>query len=275
VGIAEAHALTFAAGLAAAGMKPYAAVYSTFLQRSYDSILHDIALQNLPVRILIDRAALSSGDGATHHGIFDVSFLSAIPNVCLFAPISFASFDRILEVSRDTTVPLAIRYPNAPEDPEILHAFFEKGPADALVHANFDDPDRNIAVIVTYGKVVTEALAAAEKLTAQGFPCGVVLMELLKPYDASAAEVASRLPYHAAAVLFMEEGIQNGGAGMLTFEALRRGHADLMKNKETAILAIDDDFVIPTQNESIYRTARLTASDALRTLVHLLAKLKK
>ncbi|MBQ9429592.1 MAG: 1-deoxy-D-xylulose-5-phosphate synthase, partial [Clostridia bacterium] len=204
VGIAEAHALTFAAGLAAAGMKPYAAVYSTFLQRSYDSILHDIALQNLPVRILIDRAALSSGDGATHHGIFDVSFLSAIPNVCLFAPMSFSSFDRIMEVSRDTAVPLAIRYPNAPENPEILHAFFEKGPADALVHADFDDPEQNIAVIVTYGKVVTEALAAAKKLTAQGFPCGVILMELLKPYDASAAEVAARLPRHAAAVLFME-----------------------------------------------------------------------
>lgn len=274
VGIAEAHALTFAAGLAAAGMKPYVAIYSTFLQRGYDSILHDIALQKLPVRILVDRAALSSADGATHHGIFDVSFLSAIPNLYLFAPMSFASLDRILDASRDTALPMAIRYPNARENPEILHAFFENGAPDALIHADFTDKEQNIAVIVTYGKLAAEALTTAKKLTAQGFPCGVILMELLKPYDTSAAEVAAHLPGHAAAILFMEEGIRNGGAGMLTFDALRRTHADLMKNKVTDILAIDDNFVIPTQNENIYRTAHIGANDALRALIHLLAKLK-
>lgn len=275
VGIAEEHALTFAAGLAAAGMKPYAAIYSTFLQRSYDNILHDIALQKLPVRIIVDRAALASGDGPTHHGIFDVAFLSSIPNLCLFAPATFASLDRFLAASLHTAMPIAIRYPNMQDDPRITDTFFGDGDTDTVAHTDFADKDANKAIIVTYGRIVTEAMAAAEKLRAQGIPTGIILLETLKPYTVPAARIAELLPESPAAVLFLEEGIKNGGAGMLTLETLREKHAKVMENKRTALLAIDDNFVIPTQEESIFRTARISANDILRTMVHLLATLPK
>lgn len=273
VGIAEPHALTFGAGLAAAGMKPYVAIYSTFLQRGYDSILHDIALQKLPVRILVDRASLAAGDGATHHGIFDVSFLSAIPNLCIFAPATFASLDRFLHASASAAMPVAIRYPNMTENARILDAFFANDTRETVARADFDDPAANRAVIITYGRIATEALDAAEKLRARGTPCGVVLLETLKPYEAVADRVARLLPADAAAIVFLEEGIRNGGAGMLTFDMLRRRHEALMANKKTEIVAIDDNFVIPSQNESIWRTAGITSNDVLRKMVHLLAHL--
>ena len=275
VGIAEEHAVTFAAGLAAAGMKPYVAIYSTFLQRSYDSILHDVALQKLPVRFLVDRAALASGDGATHHGIFDVSFLSGVPNLCLFAPATFASLDRFLEASLHTSLPMAIRYPNAKDDEEIINTFFKDGDTDTVAHTNFDNPDENKALIITYGKLVKEAIKAAEKLSAQGIKTGVILLETLKPYSVPAARIASLLPKTPAAVLFMEEGIKNGGAGMLTFDKLYEKHGGIMSNKATDVLAIDDSFVERTQDENVYRTAKISANDALRAMVHLLAKLPK
>lgn len=274
VGIAEEHAVTFAAGLAAAGMKPYAAIYSTFLQRSYDSIVHDVALQKLPVRLIIDRASLADGDGPTHHGIMDVSFLSAIPNMCIFAPATFASLDRFLAASLEANMPLAIRYPNMKDDAEINETFFKDGDTDTVAHKNFDDIESNRVVIVTYGKIVKEAMTAAEKLKKQGVECGIILLETLKPYDIVADRVAKWLPNAPAAVIFLEEGIKNGGAGMLTFEKLHERHAPQMANKNTKILAIDDSFAVRTQDEPIYRTAKIGANDILRAAVHLVATLK-
>lgn len=275
VGIAEEHAVTFAAGLAAAGMKPYVAIYSTFLQRSYDSILHDVALQRLPVRFIVDRAALATGDGPTHHGIFDVSFLSGVPELCLFAPATFASLDRFLEASLHTSLPIAIRYPNAKDDVEIINTFFKNGDTDTVLHADFADKEANKAVIITYGRIVKEAMTAATKLRAQGIETGIILLETLKPYSVPAAKIASLLPSGPCAVLFMEEGIKNGGAGMLTFDALYEKHSAIMQNKAVKVLAIEDSFVKRTQDESVYRTAKIGANDALRAMVHLLAKLPK
>ena len=275
VGIAEEHAVTFAAGLAAAGMKPYVAIYSTFLQRSYDNILHDVALQKLPVRFLVDRAALAGGDGPTHHGIFDVAYLSTVPNLCLFAPASFASLDRFLAASLKANMPMAIRYPNTGENEQVLAAFFGDGTTETVAHADFTDPSANKAIIVTYGRIVTEAMVAAEKLRARGVPTGVILLETLKPYALPADRIAKLLPSTPAAILFLEEGIRNGGAGMLTLDTLTARHGALMQNKKTAVLAIDDHFAIPTQEEPLYRTAKISANDALRALVHLLAGLPK
>ena len=275
VGIAEEHAITFAAGLAAAGMKPYAAIYSTFLQRSYDSIIHDVALQKLPVRMIVDRASLASGDGPTHHGIFDVAFLSSIPNICLFAPATFASLDRFLEASTHASLPVAIRYPNAGDDEAITERFFKNGDTDTISHTDFTDKDENRAVIVTYGRVVGEAVTAAEKLKKQGFKTGIILLETLKPYSVSAERVASLLPSGPAAVLFLEEGIKNGGAGMLLCDKLMQKHEAVMADKKTSILAIDDNFVQRTQEESVFRTAKISANDILRAMVHLLASLPK
>ncbi len=273
VGIAEEHAITFAAGLAAAGMKPYAAIYSTFLQRSYDSIIHDVALQKLPVCMIIDRASLADGDGPTHHGIMDVSFLSAIPNICLFAPATFESLDRFLVASTKAELPMAIRYPNMKDNGEIKEIFFKNGDTDTVAHRDFDDKESNRVVIITYGRIVTEALAAANKLRAQGIECGIILLETLKPYSVPAERIAKWLPSGPCAVIFLEEGIKNGGAGMITFDTLNSRYAKIMKNKNTQVLAIDDNFAIRTQDESLYRTAKISANDILRSAVHLLATL--
>lgn len=273
VGIAEEHAITFAAGLAAAGMKPYAAIYSTFLQRSYDSIIHDVALQNLPVRMIVDRASLASGDGPTHHGIFDVAFLSSIPNLCLFAPATLASLDRFLDASLHTNMPIAIRYPNMGDDERIIDTFFKDDDTDTVAHTDFGDPEKNKAVIITYGRIVTEAMAAADKLRSQGIQTGVILLETLKPYSVSAERIAKLLPSGPCAVLFLEEGMRYGGAGMLTFDKLSSKYEKLMKNKRTDIVAIDDNFVVRTQEESVFRTAKISANDVLRTMVHLIATL--
>ena len=275
VGIAEEHAITFAAGLAAAGMKPYAAIYSTFLQRSYDSIIHDVALQKLPVRMIIDRASLADGDGPTHHGIMDVSFLSAIPNICIFAPATFASLDRFLEASVRSNLPLAIRYPNMKEDGDIVNTFFKNGDTDTVAHKDFDDKEKNRVVIITYGRIVKEALAAAEKLRATKIECGIILLETLKPYSVSVSRIAEWLPSGQCAVIFLEEGIKNGGAGMIALDMLKEKHGELVSNKNMQVLAIDDNFAIRTQDESVYRTAKISANDILRTAVHLVAALPK
>ena len=124
VGIAEEHALTFAAGLAADGMKPYFAVYSTFLQRGYDNLVHDIALQNLPVRVCVDRAGIAKSDGATHHGIFDVSFVSHIPNFSIYAPATTATLREALRQTSDIISPVLIRYSKCGDNPKIINKFY-------------------------------------------------------------------------------------------------------------------------------------------------------
>jgi 1-deoxy-D-xylulose-5-phosphate synthase len=242
VGIAEEHATTFAAGLAAAGMKPYLAVYSTFLQRAYDNLLHDVALQGLPVRVLVDRAGLATGDGPTHHGIFDVAFLSHIPGLTLMAPATRASLSAMLRDSLIAEGPLAIRYENRADDPAILAAFYPD-PDDVAygVRADFSDPaDVADGVIISYGAVTAEALAAAEALRARGKRVGVLLLEMLSPYEKTAEAV---LPYLAGAsrILFLEEGIRDGGAGMLLGDRLRA--MGMLLPYE--VLAIDGHFATP------------------------------
>ena len=189
VGIAEEHAMTYSAGLAAGGLVPYVTVYSTFLQRAYDNLLHDVALQGLPVRIMIDRAGLAKSDGPTHHGIFDVAFLSHIPGVRLYAPVTFGSLASVLEKTKDDPGPVAIRYPNSAEDSAVVSTFFSDGVYGApFVRSDgIKDP---AVVLVTYGGIVSEVLKAKKRLAEKGIQVSVILLEELKPYDASARELA-------------------------------------------------------------------------------------
>ena len=245
VGIAEGHALTFCAGLSAAGFKPYTAIYSTFLQRGYDSIVHDIALQKLPVCILVDRAGLSLGDGATHHGIFDVPFLSHIPEMEIFSPATYEALDKALEYSAVSKSPVAIRYPNASESLKVTSAFYgENSFGGEWFRADFLPSDVPSRIFITYGTVCERVLLAAE--LAEKECCekiGVILIERLKPYESIAKEI---LPYIKAAdsVVFVEEGIKNGGAGMLLASALSK----ITRNgyfSNYQIAAIDDNFASP------------------------------
>lgn len=259
VGIAEEHALTFAAGLAANGFRPVAAIYSTFLQRGYDQILHDIALQRLPVLLCIDRAGLSQGDGATHHGIFDVAFLSSIPHMTIYTPATFDTLDAAFQAALSASGPSAIRYPNRCEDERVKQYFYPQGtPSTPGVRANFAATQPVDAVVICHGAMVSEALTAAETAAGQDIHLGILLCEYIKPYDRLAAEVAAALP-PAVPLLFVEEEIRAGGFGMLLSDALGRLPERPLDGRETELLAVDDSFVIQTRPEPIRRTAGVDA----------------
>ena len=268
VGIAEPHAVTFAAGLAAGGYRPVVAIYSSFLQRVYDNIIHDVALQNLPVVFCIDRAGLNSADGATHHGIFDIAFLSQIPNVSIYTPVTNEALRSVMDEALQSATPAAIRYPNGCEDAAIVQAFYSQSAnVFGRVRADYaeDEAQALDAVIVTHGRIVTEAIKAKEVLNEQGKNVGILLLEQIKPYAKIATEVARLLPEQASRVLFLEEEIRTGGMGMNLSSALS-GH-EVMKNKTVTIKALGDHFAIQTQNEPIWKSFGLDCDSIVRDIL--------
>ncbi len=172
VGIAEGHAVTMAAGLAKQGMRPVVAIYSTFLQRAYDQIIHDVALQRLPVVFAIDRAGLVGEDGETHHGVFDAEFISSIPNMRLYCPASFAELSAMLAEALAMNAPAAIRYPRGGEG-----EYAGCGLAPAALREGGD------ATIVTHGFIANEAVKASDLLKNSGIGCSVIKLDRLKPFD--------------------------------------------------------------------------------------------
>ena len=260
VGIAEEHALTFSAGLAANGYHPVVPIYSTFLQRGYDNIVHDIALQRLPVTICIDRAGLSTADGATHHGCFDVSFLSAIPGMRIFTPITFATLASALRSALLYDGPSAIRYPNGYEDKEILGRFYRSGeliPDVPAVRADFSSEDAPDTVIVTHGRIVKEAMRASALLKEKGRRVGILLCEYIKPYDMLSGEVLALLPGSVRTLVYLEEEVRAGGFGVSLSDHIRRdSRGEALRE---IILAPEESFVIPTSPEPLYRTAGVDA----------------
>lgn len=254
VGIAEEHAVTFSAGLAAAGKKPVTAIYSTFLQRSYDQLLHDFALQKLPGVIAVDRAGLAAQDGPTHHGIFDVAFCSQIPDAEIFAPLDFAALDRCLTAALRSDRLSFLRYHSGGElacmeyFPYIDKEAFLRGaiPADAKI------------LLVSYGRLCEELVIAANELKKSGIPCGILALERLKPYEDAAKAIEALLPAGNLPILFAEEGIYAGGAGMLLSDALRglpRGSTCSYQ-----VLAMKESFGIQSVNEPIRHTCGIDAA---------------
>ena len=271
VGIAEEHAVTFAAGLAASGMRPVAAIYSTFLQRAYDNIIHDVALQNLPVVFCIDRAGLNPSDGATHHGLFDVAFLSQIPNLRIYTPITYKALHNAMEEALRAPCACAIRYPNGYEDARVVQAFYQNAsPREIAIrndflHAAEDTPETLDSVIVTHGRIVTEAMQAKEILLELGHRTGILLLEQIKPYGEIAKQLTQYLPKKSCRVLFLEEEIMAGGMGMMLSKALE-GYP-VMQNKTVRVLATDDQFVVQDKNEPIYKTAGVDCESIFKALV--------
>ena len=268
VGIAEEHALTFSAGLAANGYHPVVPIYSTFLQRGYDNIVHDIALQRLPVTICIDRAGLSTADGATHHGCFDVSFLSAIPGMRIYTPITFSALSSALKASLSYEGPSAIRYPNGYEEESILARFYQGGaivPDLPSVRSDFSPTDPIDTVIVTHGKIVREAMIAEERLSEKGVRVGILLCEYISPYRSLAEEILSMLPSSVSTLVYLEEEVRSGGFGVSLSDRIRRDPRGSAMRE--VILAPEDSFVIPTRRESIYKTAGVDADAIVNSLL--------
>jgi 1-deoxy-D-xylulose-5-phosphate synthase len=213
VGIAEQHGVTFAAGLASEGMKPVAAIYSTFLQRAYDQVVHDVCVQNLDVTLAMDRAGLVGADGATHQGMYDIAYLRTLPNIICMAPKDENELQHLLRTAVEYEGPAAIRYPRGagfgvPFDPEIKA--LPVGEAELL-------RDGEDAAIVAYGTLVHAALEAAGELAADGLSVAVLNARFAKPLDARRiCELAGR----TGALLTVEEHAGMGGFGSAVLEAL-------------------------------------------------------
>ena len=257
VGIAEEHAVTFAAGLAANGMKPIFAVYSSFLQRSYDQMIHDVALQSLPVVICVDRAGFNNSDGATHHGIFDVAFTSQIPNFKIYSPITYKSLNIALREAVEGNSPAIIRYPSGSECEEVKKAFYSGIEAENTgIRCDISPKDMPETVIITHGRIVREALLAKKELKAQGINAAIILCEYIAPYDALAREIADFWKTNSPKnVVFLEEEIKSGGFGMLLSQKM--SDLDMLGGKKHLILAAEDAFVTRRTGESYLEASGL------------------
>ena len=231
VGIAEEHAVTSAAGMAAGGLKPVVAVYSSFLQRGFDQILHDVCIQNLPVVFAVDRAGLVGSDGETHQGIFDLSFLSAIPNMSIFAPKNMWELKAGLEFAVSFGGPFAIRYPRgeAYRGLKEFHAPVEYGRGEMLYE------EKDIALLAV-GSMVSTGEHVREKLKAEGWNCTLANGRFVKPFD---EELVDRLAKNHWLVVTMEENVLQGGYGLMVTRYIHKHypHVKVMN------IAIPDGYV--------------------------------
>ena len=205
VGIAEEHAVTFAAGLAAGGLKPVFAVYSSFLQRAYDQVLHDVCIQDLPVVIAIDRAGLVGSDGETHQGIFDISFLSTIPNMHLMAPKNKWELSDMLKFAVDFEHPIALRYPRgeAYDEYKEFRAPIVFGKSEMIYE------EEDIALLAV-GSMFKTAIQVRRKLKEIGYNCTLVNARFMKPFD---TECLQELAKDHRLVVTLEENVKKGGFG--------------------------------------------------------------
>lgn len=236
VGIAEGHAVTFAAGLATEGLRPVAAIYSTFLQRAFDSVIHDVALQELPVIFAIDRAGFVGNDGATHQGAFDLSYLRSIPNMVVMAPKDENELQHMLKTCVEhTTGPIAVRYPRG----EVVGVTMDPKPTaipigqGELVDA---DGERVDVTLVGIGIAVQHVKEAAALLRASGVTCAIVNARFVKPLDEG---LLAHWAKHSRLLVTVEENAVQGGFGSAVSEALLRNGVAA----DVAMLGIPDRFI--------------------------------
>ncbi|MEI7833878.1 MAG: 1-deoxy-D-xylulose-5-phosphate synthase, partial [bacterium] len=230
VGMAEEHAVTLGAGLAVEGMRPFVAIYSTFLQRGIDQILHDVCLQNLPVTFALDRAGLVGDDGPTHHGVFDLSYLRMMPNMTVMAPATHAELSAMLEYSLQLDGPCAIRYQKGRSQLSEAGDLADiKSGRAAVLRAGAD------LALVAIGSMVSRALLAAELLAEQGISARVINARFVKPLDEVILLAAAETPL----VVTIEENVLSGGFG----SAVREFYAEKKVATPVLSLGIPDEFV--------------------------------
>ena len=232
VGIAEPHAVTFAAGLATQGLRPVVAIYSTFLQRAYDEIVHDVCLQNLPVVFAIDRAGIVGEDGPTHNGLLDLSYLRHIPNIVVMAPKDSFELKVMFELALQHDGPSAIRYPrgNVPSFPHSLYMPFHIGEAEIL-------KDGDEIAIIALGNSVYPAVFAAERLYKDGVSAMVVNARFAKPLDCNLLiSTASRIKK----IITVEDNTLSGGFGSAVLEFLNDAEIPHVKVRR---LGLPDEFI--------------------------------
>lgn len=256
VGIAEQHAVTLAAGLAVGGLKPYVALYSTFLQRAYDQIIHDVCIQNLDVTLCIDRAGLVGDDGETHQGILDLSFLTPIPNLTIMAPKSLEELKYMLYFSESFHGPLAIRYPRGTDD-----AAYNPPPMKEFTPGRFEVmKEGSDGYLYATGKMVARAMKLSELLIEDGLSYGVVNGCFVKPVDQ--ALVLSHLD-KGMKIITLEDNMLHGGFGSMIMESAM-GHfmvGNVMR------FGYDDRFVEQGTIERLYEEYGLGLSEIREKIV--------
>jgi 1-deoxy-D-xylulose-5-phosphate synthase len=261
VGIAEQHAVTFAAGLAAQGMRPVVAMYATFLQRAYDQVVHDVATQNLPVTFCVDRGGLVAEDGTTHHGAFDYAYLRHMPNMVVMAPKDENELQHMLKTALTYEGPASVRYPRGvslgvPMDRELKELPIGKG---ELV---LDGTD---VAIVAVGVSVWPAVKAAEQLNEEGLSTAVINARFVKPLDQELiVNLAKRVRY----VVTVEEGCKMGGFGSAVLEALSEAGVTV----KTKVLGLPDWFIEQGPQDLLRERYGLTADGIYRSVKELVTK---
>ena len=231
VGIAEEHAVTFAAGLAAGGLKPIVAIYSSFLQRAYDQILHDVCIQNLPVIFAIDRAGLVGSDGETHQGIFDLSFLSSIPNMHIMAPKNKWELSDMIKFAVAFEAPIAIRYPRG----EAFDGL--KDYRDPIVYGKSESIyEEQDIMLFAVGSMVKVALEVRRQLKEMGYSCSLTTARFVKPIDEEAVKAACK---KHPLIVTLEENVASGGFG----EKVRNYVDSLQVDNRVLCINIPDEYV--------------------------------
>ena len=256
VGIAEEHAVTFAAGLAANGKKPFISIYSSFYQRAYDQIIHDVCLQNLPVTFIIDRAGLVGKDGETHQGIFDISFFSNIPNMTIIAPKNGRELEKALEFAQKYNGPIAIRFSRGKASNvfENLNNELVMGKSETLIEG------KHVAIIAV-GNIIEETYNAVKSLNDKGCNPTLINALFLKPFDKEMIDsIAKKYKY----IVTIEEGIRHGGYG----EAVISYMADKNYKNDVMNLAIEDEFVEQGTVEELRKKLQLDADSICERILN-------
>ena len=256
VGIAEQHAVTFAAGQAAAGLRPFFVVYSSFLQRAYDQLIHDVALQKLPVTFMVDRAGLVGNDGETHHGVFDVSCLSAVPGLTMMSPSDEKDLESMVQHTMKLSGPSLIRYPRG----KAFRLPVEQTPVETGKGRVLKEYGRDF-VLVALGSLNRTALEVLEQAKEMGIMGTVIDPRFIKPMD---QELLLEYGETADAVFVMEENQKIGGFGSLVQHMFQE--QGLMK--KVKIFALPDQFTEQGDMDSLYRQVGLTSE-------HVLAKIRE
>ena len=255
VGIAEEHAITFAAGLAAGGMIPVVAVYSSFLQRAYDQILHDVCIQNLHVIIAIDRAGLVGSDGETHQGIFDISFLCTIPNMTLMAPKNKWEFSDMVKFAVDFDGPIAIRYPRgeAYDGLAKMRAPIVLGKSETLY-------DEEEICLIAFGSMVKTAVKVREMLKERGYHCSLINARFAKPLD---YEMLTRTAKEHRLLVTLEENVKSGGFGEQVMDYLEECSLDV----RLLNIAISDEYVEHGNVNILYQEVGIDAESVVKRII--------
>ncbi|MGB3113480.1 MAG: 1-deoxy-D-xylulose-5-phosphate synthase [Candidatus Omnitrophota bacterium] len=256
VGITEAHAVTFAAGMAKGGLKPVVAIYSTFLQRSYDQLVHDVALQRLPVVFCLDRAGLVGEDGPTHHGNFDIAYMRSLPGFVVMAPKDGPELEIMLEKAIEWDKPVSIRYPRGSARQLVSLAScapLEIGKAEALRSG------KDLAILAV-GSMVNTALEVGELLSRKGIEASVINARFIKPLDGQMLEDVFR---KVKKIITIEEGIVSGGFGTAVLEFMER---EKINNVEIRCLGLPDEFIEHGTREELLRKYHLTPDEVAVTI---------